>query len=131
MKNVNRSLFACLLALPILVSCSAEDSSPVQNKNTPEADILIVNGTVYTGELRQAQAVNIAVCQQTICGIYPTDKKVNAKKIIDATGKIVSPGFIDAHTHSLEELLKRYRRVLLLANPCVSKASLILMQGCF
>ncbi|ASP48584.1 N-acyl-D-amino-acid deacylase family protein [Cognaticolwellia beringensis] len=110
MKNFNYSLFACLITTTILTSCSSEKSIQAEKGNTPEVDILIVNGTVYTGELRQAQSLNIAVCKQTICGVYPKGKKVNARKVIDASGKIVSPGFIDPHTHSLADLLSQDKK---------------------
>jgi len=89
----------------MLISCTSENGSEIQSEGVSVVDILITNGTVFTGELRQAQQLNIAICQQTICGIYPQNVLVKAKKVIDATDKIVSPGFIDAHTHSLSELL--------------------------
>ena len=65
-----------------------------------KVDVLIKSGTVYTGNNQKAQNLEIAVCKQIICGIYASNsKEINANKVIDAKGKIVSPGFIDAHTH--------------------------------
>lgn len=105
MNTFNRSLMTLLFSIPVLVSCTTGNNSVVQSDNIPVVDLLIVNGTVYTGELRQAQSLNIAICQQIICGIYPQNVEVKAKKVLDAAGKIVSPGFVDPHTHSLSELL--------------------------
>lgn len=80
-----------------LFSCSHEPKEQV--------DTLIENGQVYTGIHGEAQALDIALCGDVICGIYPRGKhNVTAKKVIDAQDKVVSPGFIDPHTHSLDEL---------------------------
>lgn len=107
MGRFKSRLFFCLIISTLLISCSKKQSVSVDEKSSPEADILIVNGTVYTGELRQPQYVNIAVCKEIICGVYPKGKEISAKVVIDALGKVVSPGFIDPHTHSLSELLSK------------------------
>ncbi|MBA6352473.1 MULTISPECIES: amidohydrolase family protein [unclassified Colwellia] len=84
----------CLLSL---FSCSFEPKEQV--------DTLIKNGQVYTGIHGEAQALDIVLCGDIICGVYPQgDHNVIAKIVIDAKGKVVSPGFIDPHTHSLAEL---------------------------
>jgi len=84
----------CLLSL---FSCSFVEKTQV--------DTLIENGEVYTGINNEAQALDIALCGDIICGIYPRgEHNVTAKKVIDAQNKVVSPGFIDPHTHSLAEL---------------------------
>jgi len=72
-----------------------------------EIDILIINGTVYSGENTSPQQLNVAICKQEVCGIYPKGVTKKAHKTIDASGKIVSPGFIDPHTHTLAELLSQ------------------------
>jgi len=100
---------AVILSLS-LMACTDNSLSAKSTNIDPElqVDVLIKSGTVYTGTNNQGQKLDIAVCKQLICGIYASNSKViNAKKIIDAKGKIVSPGFIDAHTHSLEELMSQ------------------------
>lgn len=89
-----------LLLIATLVGCSKQPT------NTFHADVLIKNGTVYFADGSDAQMANIAVCQRVICAIDTTQKQyIKAEKVIDATGLIVSPGFIDPHTHTNEELL--------------------------
>jgi N-acyl-D-amino-acid deacylase len=90
------------VSVALLSACSTEK----QKTTADTIDLLITNGMVYTGEDNQAQALDIAICQQIICGLYPSgEHSIKAEKVINAKGKIVSPGFIDPHTHSLAELL--------------------------
>jgi len=107
MSKIIRVFIATIFTLLVLVSCSADNTTKSQSELVQSVDILIVNGSVYTGEQNQAEKLNIAICQQLICGVFPQGSNIKAKKVIDAAGKIVSPGFIDPHTHSLEELLSR------------------------
>lgn len=75
-----------LLSLSIfLISCSSD------------YDLVIKGGTIYDGLGNEAFIANIAVKDGKIVKIG--DFKPRAKKIINAEGMIVSPGFIDIHTH--------------------------------
>ncbi|WP_353518389.1 amidohydrolase family protein [Thalassotalea sp. SU-HH00458] len=88
----------------MLNACSEHKPKAVTKKPTP-IDTLIINGTAYDGINLEAQTIDVAICGSDICGIYRQGQhNVQAKNIIDARGKIVSPGFIDPHTHTLEEL---------------------------
>lgn len=106
MKVFKLQCFIIAISLFMTASCTVKDSvSGDQTKAALLADILITNGAVYTGESAQSESLDIAICGDLICGVFPSGSQlIQAKKTIDATGKIVSPGFIDAHTHSLAEL---------------------------
>src|SRR2546427_12934952 len=58
---------------------------------------LIRNGTVVTAE--RAIAADILVDGETIRDIAPSLPAQNADRVIDATGMLLLPGGIDAHTH--------------------------------
>lgn len=104
MNVFNPKIISLAISLVLLSACSTEE----KNVNDNIVDLLITKGSVYTGESEQAQQLDIAICQQVICGLYVTgEHSIKAKKTIDATGKIVSPGFIDPHTHTLAELLSK------------------------
>lgn len=63
-----------------------------------QADILIADGTVYPGGAEPYRG-DIAVSGDRIVYAGP-DFPGTAARTIDATGMIVSPGFIDTHTHA-------------------------------
>lgn len=60
-------------------------------------DLLIKNGTVVNGS--ESFKADVAVCGGKITQIGENITKTNAAKVIDASGRLVLPGAIDAHTH--------------------------------
>ena len=61
-------------------------------------DILIRNGTVFDGTGAPGFTAGVGVSGDTIVLVGQAD--ADAKQVIDASGKAVTPGFIDLHTHS-------------------------------
>ncbi len=62
-------------------------------------DLIIKNGTVFDGTDAPPVSADIAVKDGNICSIGKLFA-ADAQKVFDAKGKIVCPGFIDAHAHS-------------------------------
>ncbi len=60
-------------------------------------DLLIKNGTVVNGS--ESFKADVAVCGGKITQIGENITETNAAKVIDASGRLVLPGAIDAHTH--------------------------------
>jgi len=60
-------------------------------------DLIIKNGTLYDGNGGEAYQADIAVKDGVIAEIGSIS--ASADKVIDADGNIVTPGFIDIHTH--------------------------------
>jgi N-acyl-D-aspartate/D-glutamate deacylase len=98
------------IAFGLLIAASALFSQ--------ELDILIRNGSVLDGSGSAAVRVDIGITGDRIVLIGKAAGK-KAKREIDATGLVVAPGFIDPHTHSLEDL----------SAPARSRNDNYLMQG--
>src|SRR3989344_3597199 len=62
-------------------------------------DILIKNGTVIDGTGGPAKKLDVAIQNGRIAELAPKIE-ARARQIIDATGKFVTPGFIDIQNHS-------------------------------
>ena len=61
-------------------------------------DLIIKDGTVVDGTGNAEVKADVAVLGDRIAKIGNLNG-ANAKRTIDATGKIVTPGFVDLHTH--------------------------------
>lgn len=62
-----------------------------------DADIAIIGGTVVNA--RGARRADVLVKGERIAGVEAPGGAVRAKRTIDASGKLVFPGIIDAHLH--------------------------------
>ena len=81
------------LLLIIIVACKQKDYN---------ADLLVKNAVVYTVDNKFTTADAFVVSSGKIVSVGKADtleQKYNAREVIDAGGKPVYPGFIDAHAH--------------------------------
>ncbi len=70
-----------------------------------DADFLIKGGTIIDGSGAESIVADLAIKDDRIVFIGNSDSiTINAQTTVNAKGKIVSPGFIDPHTHSLGDL---------------------------
>ena len=83
-------IFGCLLAWSFLFLCCG----PVQK----DFDILIVKGTIVDGSGKPGFQGDVGISGDTIVAIGDLSGKT-AQRIIEADTLVVSPGFIDMHTH--------------------------------
>jgi N-acyl-D-aspartate/D-glutamate deacylase len=92
-----RATAAVLLAGASAVALSVAASS---TQAAVPADLLIQGGTVYTGADTPPTVADVVVIGDKIAYVGPGGaKRYAAKRVIQAKGQIVAPGFIDAHTH--------------------------------
>jgi N-acyl-D-aspartate/D-glutamate deacylase len=98
---IQRQIMIATLTSAALLAVLAVDQPPsafAQSPPADEADLLIVHGKVVDGAGGPWRQANVAVTGDTIT--YVGNAPVKAKRVIDAAGKVVSPGFIDMHSHS-------------------------------
>lgn len=63
-------------------------------------DLIIRGGTVVDGIGAKARRADVVITGNKITAVEEVPPDAEAKEVIDASGCIVSPGFIDVHTHS-------------------------------
>lgn len=105
MKSIRRLIFvASLLVVP---HCFSQD-----------VDLILRGGSVIDGSGSPAVKMDIGITGDRIAFVGSSTGK-NAKRVIDATGLVVTPGFIDPHTHTAGDL----------SDPTRSRNDAYLMQG--
>lgn len=82
-------------------------------------DVLIRGGTVFDGTGGKGEALDVAIKGDRIAEVGTIPPDATATTVVDATGKIVSPGFIDPHSHTAEGL----------TSPKTANAATVLHQG--
>jgi N-acyl-D-amino-acid deacylase len=65
----------------------------------PEFDLLIRGGTIVDGLRTPAHAGDLAITNGRVAAIGDDLRPSQARKVLDAQGLIVAPGFVDLHTH--------------------------------
>jgi len=95
--------FILLITLLLLtISCSK-----------PEYDLLITNATIIDGSGSEAFGGHILVHHGLIIQSGEFDySDINANRIIDAEGRVVSPGFVDAHSRGVPLETPRFNNFL-------------------
>ena len=78
-----------IIAFSILASCSKVDF-----------DIVIINGTIVDGSGDESYKGDIGIINDRIVKIGDLSL-LSSRRTIDANNLIVSPGFIDSHTHAI------------------------------
>ena len=86
-------LFAALAATLLASAAWAQDY-----------DVLIRGGTVYDGTGSKGQKLDVAIKGNRIAKVGDIPASATATKVVDASGKIVAPGFIDPHSHTVDGL---------------------------
>lgn len=88
-----------LAALAALAGLSSAADAPV------ELDLLLRGGTVYTGDSNEPIVGDVGIVGDRIVFAGPkAPAQFSARRTIDATGMVVAPGFVDAHTHADADL---------------------------
>ena len=101
-RNALRIVSASLLFVSALTTVSALAQSAPAQTQTVQADIILRGGTIYTGDA--APFVGDVVITGDRITFVGRRAPGQARRVIDARGMVVAPGFIDPHTHIGEQL---------------------------
>lgn len=102
-RSIGRSLMAVLALAVWLLALPA---AAARAQAGPPYDVVIRGGTVIDGTGRARFRADVAIRGDRIARVAAEGiDATGARTVIDATGRIVAPGFIDLHAH-LEPLLR-------------------------
>lgn len=94
-------LLVCLLFLFMVATCPSA-GEPVPDELAP--DLILLNGKVLTFDDEDRVVEAVAIKGQRILAVGSSDsmRKLTGSntEIIDADGRLVLPGFVDAHSHT-------------------------------
>lgn len=100
--TLRKGILVCCLLLTLAVS-----SFPVLSSAPEVFDLVIWNGRVIDPESKLDAVRNLGISGGTIKVI--TGNQLNGRRVIDARGLVVSPGFIDLHQHGQDEENYRFK----------------------
>src|SRR5712692_108517 len=100
-RQFSKLIFGSGLASGNFEPASAPDASPAQSA-PPDCDLLVKGGTVIDPGQNLHTALDVAVKNGTILELSPDIPATRARSVVSATGKIVTPGLVDAHVHVFE-----------------------------
>jgi predicted amidohydrolase YtcJ len=97
-----RHAFAVLLTLAMVAGCTRQSPPPAGTARS--SSLAIVNARIWTGDDAQpwAQALVIDGTTLALVGTDEDARKANAEQVVDAGGRLIVPGFTDAHVHFRE-----------------------------
>ncbi|MCG9915938.1 MAG: amidohydrolase family protein [Phenylobacterium sp.] len=90
---IRRRLLAAGFALSLMSGVSATALAQ-------DYDVLIRGGLVFDGTGAEGKAADVAIKGERIVEVGTIPATATATTVVDATGKYVSPGFIDPHSHA-------------------------------
>jgi len=98
----NACRLGAVLSLALALACSSSSAPP---QGGEAVTLAVLNAKVWTGDPAHPWAEALAAAGDRLVAVGTNDEvkaRTGAAKVIDAGGRLVTPGFIDAHVHFLE-----------------------------
>lgn len=84
---------------------SARRSQDTRAAAVQSVDLLLVGGTVVDGTGAPGRRADVAIAGSRVVAVGENLSRNGARRVLDVSGQVVAPGFIDLHAH-LEPLLQ-------------------------
>jgi dihydroorotase/N-acyl-D-amino-acid deacylase len=94
---------ACAFALMLTAACA---SVPARGAATGRYDVLITNARIVDGTGNPWYRGSVATVGDRIAYVGPSIQGLTARRVIDARGQVIAPGFIDMLGHSEFAILR-------------------------
>ena len=109
MSNRIKVLLAAMLPFVVIACGQAPEKSQDMRSTQPVEifDAVVANGRVMDPASGLDAVRHIGIRDGRIAVI--SDKALNGSVVVDATGKVVAPGFVDLHSHGWTPLSQRYQ----------------------
>ena len=102
-----KKLTASLVSLLFVAACTAGPQAPVTaSDNVTEATILLSGGLVFSGDDSPPVAADVLIRGDRIASVGAPGS-LDADRVLDVTGLVVAPGFIDLHSHAVRASVER------------------------
>jgi N-acyl-D-amino-acid deacylase len=102
-----RSIFVCaVITILMTVLMHLATQSDAQDGPAVEADVVLRGATLHDGSGKAGTVGDVAIKNDRIVAVGKFKVKGNPR-ILDCTGLVIAPGFIDLHTHSDYPLQKK------------------------
>lgn len=105
MRRAQTILMSVLMITTVFAGCIGWEKMEKKEKMYESADLVLLNGKIWTADDTQPYAEAIAIKGDRIIGVGNMEEIknyiANYTKVIDLKGNRVVPGFQDSHTHFL------------------------------
>ena len=112
MATTSIKLTAPVIAIVVLALVSFLYKTPyAQTLREQQLDLLILHSKLVDGSGARPRSADVGIRGDRIVFVGDARKaNLTAARIVDATGLVVAPGFIDPHTHTLGDLSDEKRK---------------------
>lgn len=93
--DLTKAVLYTMFLYGAISSCTNSNKKSIE---LPKYSLVIENGRVLDPETNTDKVLNVGITNGTITTI--TKERLSGEKVIDASGKVVCPGWIDMHHHS-------------------------------